>query len=76
SASGAYGPVRACAGIVGHADLMLGDRAAGVLEAQAAITPRFKGIRHSASADADPKVLGPLAGRPLELMADTTFRAG
>jgi L-fuconolactonase len=76
SASGAYGPVRACAGIVGHADLMLGDRAAAVLEAHIALTSRFKGIRYSASSDADPKVLGPLAGRPAGLLMNTSFREG
>ena len=34
SASGSYGPTRLCAGIVGHADLRLGDPVARVLEAQ------------------------------------------
>ena len=33
SASGLYGPVRACAGIVGMVDLMLGDAVAPLLEA-------------------------------------------
>ena len=33
SDSGQYGPTRVCAGIVGHADLALGDRVAPVLEA-------------------------------------------
>jgi predicted TIM-barrel fold metal-dependent hydrolase len=67
---------RACAGIVGHADLTLGDRIAPVLEAHLAASSRFRGIRHSASADADPAVLGPLRGRPLGLLADAAFRAG
>src|SRR3712207_7186940 len=34
SASGRYGPARVCAGIVGHADLRLGERVQEVLEAQ------------------------------------------
>ncbi len=77
TASGTYGPVRACAGIVGHADLMLGDRAVEVLEAHVARAPdRFRGIRHSASWDADPAVLGPLVGRPQGVFLDRTFRAG
>ena len=77
SASGLYGPTRACAGIVGHADLLLGDRVAGVLEGHIARAPdRFRGVRHSASWDADPDVLGPLAFRPQGLMADANFRAG
>src|SRR4029077_21161245 len=36
SDSGQYGPTRICAGIVGHADLALGDRVAPVLEAEIA----------------------------------------
>src|SRR5581483_10793615 len=45
-ASDAYGPVRACAGIVGHVDLRVGERlVAEVLEAHLrAAGERFKGI--------------------------------
>src|SRR5438093_913784 len=32
SASGGYGPTRICAGIVGHANLLVGEGVAGVLE--------------------------------------------
>ena len=47
SASGGFGPVRACAGIVGSADLTLVDRVVPVLEAQIAASPnRFRGIRY------------------------------
>ena len=61
SASGLYGDVRACAGIVGHADLRLGDAVEAVLAAHiAAGGGRFRGIRQSASCDADTDVLGPL----------------
>src|SRR2546423_4137146 len=50
SASGRYGDLRAAAGIVGAADLRLGDRVAPVLEAQiAASRQRFRGIRHGAA---------------------------
>ena len=60
-ASGRYGDVRACAGIVGHVDLTLGSMAGAVLEAHMkAAGERFKGIRHAASYDADSNVLGPL----------------
>jgi predicted TIM-barrel fold metal-dependent hydrolase len=77
SASGLYGEARACAGIVGHVDLLLGDRAAPVLEAHMSRAPdRFRGVRHSASWDADPDVLGPLALRPQGLLGDAAFRAG
>jgi predicted TIM-barrel fold metal-dependent hydrolase len=62
SASGLYGEARACAGIVGHADLTLGEAVTEVLEAHiAAGGGRFRGIRQSCSWDADPGVLGPLA---------------
>lgn len=77
SASGLYGPARACAGIVGTVDLMLGDKARAVLEAHlAAAGGRFRGIRHGAAWDADPKVLGPLANRPEGVYRDATFRQG
>jgi predicted TIM-barrel fold metal-dependent hydrolase len=77
SASGVYGRARACAGIVGHVDLMLGEAARPVLEAQIhAGNGRFKGIRHSAAYDADPEVLGPLARRPSGVYLDATFRRG
>src|SRR5258706_221047 len=46
SASGAFGEVRACAGIVGGIDLAMGDGARAVLEAQiAAGGDRYRGIR-------------------------------
>jgi L-fuconolactonase len=77
SASGVYGPSRACAGIVGHADLLLGSKAGEVLDALGqAGNGRFRGIRHSASWDADPNVLGPLALRPPKLFLDPKFREG
>lgn len=57
SESGIYGPTRINAGIVGFADLTLGDRVAPVLEAQiAAGGGRFCGVRHAAAWDADPVI--------------------
>jgi L-fuconolactonase len=77
SASGLYGPFRACAGIVGHADLTRGDGAAAVLDAQiAAGNGRFRGIRHIGAHDPDGNVLGPLAHAPAGLYADAAFRTG
>jgi predicted TIM-barrel fold metal-dependent hydrolase len=77
SASGAYGPARACAGIVGHADLMLGAAVGAVLDAHIiAGGGRFKGIRHSTSHDADSTVLGPLSRRPAGVFKETKFREG
>lgn len=77
SANGSYGDFRACAGIVGHADLMLGDRIFSVLEAEiAAGNGHFKGIRHIGAHDNDPSVLGPLSFTPPGLYADADFRSG
>ena len=77
SASGSYGLARVCAGIVGHADLRLGDAVADVLEAHLASGGgRFRGVRHSAPWDADPAVLGPLARTPEGLYRTSAFRAG
>lgn len=57
SESGRYGPARVAAGIVGFADLTLGDRVDAVLEAHIrAGGGRFRGIRHSAAWDADPVI--------------------
>lgn len=78
SASGLYGELRACAGIVGHVDLRLGAEAEDVLRSHiAAGHGRFRGIRHSASYDEDPAVLGHMHGRvPAGLYLDPAFRAG
>jgi predicted TIM-barrel fold metal-dependent hydrolase len=76
-ASGIYGDVRACAGIVGHADLTLGDAVAEVLEAHLpAGGGRFRGIRHSASSDPDSGVLGPMSRTPAGLYLSDAFRQG
>ncbi|HYC53816.1 MAG TPA: amidohydrolase family protein [Candidatus Binatia bacterium] len=78
TASGIYGDVRACAGIVGHADLTMGAAVEEVLAAHIAAAPdRFRGIRHSASYDDDPGVLGPLAGYSVQgRYRDGKFREG
>lgn len=77
SASGLYGPFRACAGIVGQADLTLGAAVGAVLDAEiAAGNGRYRGIRHIGAHDADPEVLGPLAHAPAGLYADAGFREG
>ena len=77
SASGGYGEAAICAGIVGHANLLLGEAARAVLEAEiAAGNGRFRGIRHSSPWDADPDVAGMYALRPKGLLLDPTFRKG
>jgi predicted TIM-barrel fold metal-dependent hydrolase len=77
SASGAYGKASICAGIVSHVNLLLGEDARAVLEAEiAAGNGRFRGIRHSSAWDADPDVAGMYATRPKGLLLDPTFRKG
>jgi predicted TIM-barrel fold metal-dependent hydrolase len=75
--SGAYGDIRACAGIVGNADCTIGDPIKEVLEAHlAAGGGRFRGIRNVACYDADADVLGPLPSAVPGLYTSGAFRAG
>ena len=77
SASGIYGNLRACAGIVGHVDLRLGSKAGAVFDAQiAAGNGRFKGIRHQTGWDADPGIRNSRTDPTPELTRDRTWRAG
>ncbi|HEY4172242.1 MAG TPA: amidohydrolase family protein [Rhodopila sp.] len=74
--SGAYGSLRACAGIIGYADCLLGDRIDAVLEAHIqAGGGRFKGIRHSGTYDPGIAPTAP-PGAPPGLYRDPAFRAG
>jgi predicted TIM-barrel fold metal-dependent hydrolase len=76
-ASGQYGPGRICAGIVGHADLRLGDAVEKVLRAHIrAGGDRFRGIRHIVAWDEDPVVLNPGNPAPRGLLGDADFRRG
>ncbi len=73
-ASGRFGPMRACAGIVGYAELMLGGAVRDVLEAQIATGGgRFKGIRNHLTHD--PQIPMFAHGNPA-LMAEPKFREG
>jgi predicted TIM-barrel fold metal-dependent hydrolase len=77
SASGVYGAVRACAGIVGKVDLTEGASAREVLEACMERAPeRFKGIRHMAAWDASPEVSSLLNPPPKDMLLDRKFREG
>ena len=77
AASGAYGKALICAGIVSHVNLLLGDGAKAVLEAEiVAGNGRFRGIRHSSAWDADANVAHMYATRPKGLLRDSTFRKG
>jgi L-fuconolactonase len=76
-ASGILGRTRACSGIVGQADLMLGSRVEPVLTAHLrAGGDRFRGIRHITSWDADASINNPDYPSPPRLLGDKTFREG
>ena len=76
SASGVYGDVRACAAIVSFADLTLGARVGEVLDAHAAASPRFRGIRHAAGWDASDEVRNSHTAPPQGLLGQAAFREG
>jgi L-fuconolactonase len=76
SASGGFGPTRVAAGIVGYADLALGERVGEVLDAHLAASPRFRGIRHAAGWDASEKVRNSHTNPPPGLLAAGAFRRG
>ncbi|MES2562069.1 MAG: amidohydrolase family protein [Pseudomonadota bacterium] len=77
SASGGYGRTRLCHGIIGHADLTLGDDVQPVLEAlNEAGNGRFRGIRHGVCWDIGK---GASFGRrkvPQHQVLDPKFRKG
>src|SRR5437764_1003480 len=75
SASGGYGPAAICAGIVGHANLLLGEAARPVLEAEiVAGNGRFRRIRHSSAWAAEREVGGMHVLAPKGLLLDPIFR--
>lgn len=83
SASGLYGTTRVCAGIVGFADMTLGDAIRPVLERHIALAGgppadggRFRGVRQSLTWDADTSLLNPAYPTTAEMMDQPAFRAG
>ena len=76
SASGGYGDCRACAAIVGYADLNLGAAVGAVLDAHAAASGRFRGIRHAAGWDASAEVRNSHTSPSQGMMALSAFRTG
>jgi predicted TIM-barrel fold metal-dependent hydrolase len=83
SASGIYGEVRVCAGIVGFADITLGDAVRPVLERHIAAAGgsmtdggRFCGIRQTLSWDADRSLLNPAYSASEHMIDSQAFRAG
>ena len=76
-ATGDYGATRFCAGIVGHADLLLGDAVRDVLEAEiVAGRGQFRGIRYSCAWDEEFETAGIYAKRNREILRDPAFRRG
>ena len=77
SDSGLYGPTRVAAGIVGFADLTLGDRVEPVLQAHIrAGGGRFRGVRHSAAWDASAVIGNSAVATGPHDMKRADFRAG
>src|SRR5439155_19832950 len=77
SDSGQYGATRVAAGIVGFADLTLGDRVEPVLEAHIrAGGGRFRGVRHSAAWDASDVIGNSRTATGPHVMMQKDFREG
>ncbi len=77
SASGIYGDIRAAAGIVGSADLNLGEGVKQVLEALQTASPnRFRGIRHRLTWDPHPELASASSAGIPGQMQDEQFRIG
>ena len=75
SATGAYGPFRACAGIVGWADLCSPELDAMLDAHEAAGGGRFRGVRHTTAWDDTIQPTSTLQKGP-GLLQDERFRAG
>jgi L-fuconolactonase len=76
AASGLFGDVKACAGIVGGVDLKLGDVVDDILGAHVqAGGGRYRGVRSRIAYDEDRTILGAGVGVP-HLLLDATFRSG
>jgi L-fuconolactonase len=75
SASGGFGPARACAAIVGNVNLMLGSRVEPILEAHRASSGgRLRAIRFSTAWDADERVHNTVPRA--QMLTETQFREG
>ena len=76
AASGRYGNLKACAGIVSYTDLTLGADAGAVLDEHMRLSDRFRGIRHAAGWDASEAVRNSHTHPPQSLYLQDDFRAG
>lgn len=74
SASGSYGPTRACAAMFGNLDLTLGDAVAPLLERHIQVSGgRFRGVRWSTGWDSDERIHN-VAPEP-RMLLDTRVKA-
>lgn len=76
SASGRYGEMRACAAIVGFADLSLGSAVGEVLDAHMEASRRFRGIRHATGWDPHENVRNSHSNPTERILSDPMFREG
>jgi len=76
TASGQYGDVQACSGIVSYADLSLGAGVGTVLDEHMRLSDRFRGIRHAAGWDASDDVRNSHTNPPQSLYLQDEFRSG
>jgi predicted TIM-barrel fold metal-dependent hydrolase len=76
SASGRYGEMHACSGIVSYADLTLGAEAGAVLDEHMRFSDRFRGIRHAAGWVASDEVRNSHTNPVQSLYMQDNFRAG
>ena len=76
SASGQYGDMQACEGIVSFADLTLGKRVGTVLDEHKRLSARFRGIRHAAGWDPSDEVRNSHTDPPRSLYLSDEFREG
>jgi predicted TIM-barrel fold metal-dependent hydrolase len=77
AASGRYGFVLACEGIVARADLTMAAAVGAVLDSHIrAGNGRFRGIRHAGGWDASPEVRNSHTNPPQGLYGEASFRAG
>lgn len=76
-ASGQYGHTLGCAGIIGFADLLLGNHVDYVLDRlDAAGGGRLKGIRNTTAWHSDPRILSNPMPPPPGLLSEATFANG
>jgi predicted TIM-barrel fold metal-dependent hydrolase len=77
ASGGKHGTVEVCAGIVGFADLMLGEAVGEALDAHVeAGRGRFRGVRNSVTFTDDPAVPAPYSVAPAHRLMEPALRAG